>query len=204
MKKLRKVFALILCIVLVMAMCAAPVLAADATAPPVEAGSSVLLPIAGIVAAVLLLAGLSYFIAKRGGKIFVDVAATVASAVKKALEGTSLDKTIISTVLQMIIEALIYVQSLYADDLDYQQKVDKALDYIKDLAEQFSVPLSENDIYIISYVLGVGFSVIGALPGNSVTVEKMYTRMADSTGASKASVLTGAHRLNRRLGAALK
>jgi len=159
-----------------------------------------ILYIAIIVAAVLIGSGLFYFLVKKVGCSIVNVALAVVTAIKDALEGSALESSKFYTILEFIIEALTYFQAIYGDDLTTAGKVDKALIYIKSLAANLSITLSDAEITIITYVLNLGFSVMGALGvGKKTSYYKMFSRMAKYAGIEAVAKEKGLARLTKRM-----
>ena len=200
-------FILFMAVVIALSACILPMaiaVSADDAAPvvTVEPAGSDLLIIVVIIAAALAVALIAYFLIKAIGLDVVNVALAVVTAVRDALENTNIAKTIFFTVLQMIIESLTYIQALYANALTTPQKVEKALDYIIDIACQLNMPFSQEQLSMIEAVLTIGFTVMDALGvGGKTSYKTMYVRMSKYAKFNKTDVAVGLTRLNMQIGA---
>jgi hypothetical protein len=140
--------------------------------------------IIAIVAAVLIGSGLFYFIGKKIGYTFVNAAYAIVLAVKTALEDTNLASSRVTTVLDLIVQALSYAQAICDSSATTAEKVEKALAYIQNIAGQLSITISADEITIITNVLEIGFTVMGALGVTAGSYKKLYSRMAKYAGTS--------------------
>jgi hypothetical protein len=140
--------------------------------------------IIAIVAAVLVGSGLFYFVGKKIGYTFVNAAYSIVVAVKTALEDTNLASSRVTTVLDLIVQALSYAQAICDTSATTTEKVEKALAYINNIAGQLSITISADETTIITNVLEIGFTVMGALGVTSGSCKKLYSRMAKYAGTS--------------------
>lgn len=138
-----------------------------------------------IVAAVIVGSGLFYFLTKKLGLSIVNIALSIVMAIKSALADSTLASGKISIVLDLIIQALTYVQAICDEGTTTDTKVVKALNYIQNIAAQLSVTISDTELLIIKNVLQIGFTIMGALGVSSKTsYKKLYARMAKYAGTS--------------------
>jgi len=135
--------------------------------------------IIGIVAAVLVVSVLFVFIVKKTGLSLINVSLSIVTAVKTALNDAGIANNKFSVVLDLVIQALTYVQAMCDDGMATDIKVDKALDYVKSIARELDITLTDNDLLMIVDVLGLGFTFMGALGITSKSsYKKLYLRMA--------------------------
>lgn len=139
-----------------------------------------------IVAAVLSGSALFILIAKKLGLSVINVALSIVSAVKSALESSSMAGNKLSAVLDLIIQALVYVQAVCDDATPVETKVQKALGYIGSIAAELGISISQTEEDIIRNVLQIGFTIMGALGVSSRTsYKKLYSRMAKYAGTNR-------------------
>ena len=202
---MKRILALIIALVMIFIMAfsmALPVVAADAAAEVTAEASAGFLPVIIIIAAVFAVGIVGYFIISKLGMSVINIALAVVTAVRNALEDTNIVKTKFYTVLELIIESLTYVQAIYADALTSLQKAEKALDYINDIAGQFNLTFSAEEMAMIESVLIVGFRVMDALgAGSKAGFKLMYDRMARHAEINKTHRAIGLTRISTRLGA---
>jgi len=152
-----------------------------------------------IVAAVLAGSALFIVIAKKLGLSVVNVALSIVTAVKSVLESSSMAGNKLSAVLDLIIQALVYVQAVSDDAASTDTKVEKAMVYIASIASELGISISDTEKDIIKNVLQIGFTVMGALGVSSKTsYKKLYSRMAKYAGTNREMKAYGLESIRKR------
>lgn len=152
-----------------------------------------------VVAAVLSGSALFVLIAKKLGLSVINVALSIVSAVKSALESSSMAGNKLSAVLDLIFQALVYVQAVCDDSVSIETKVQKALGYIGSIAAELGISISQTEEDIIKNVLQIGFTIMGALGVNSKTsYKKLYSRMAKYAGTNREMKTYGLESIRKR------
>lgn len=138
-----------------------------------------ILYIALIVAAVLVGSFGFYFIAKKFGLSLINIPLAIVTAIKSALEGTSVATSKFSTIFNLIIEALSYGNIIVSEDVDPEEKVNIALEYIRNIASELDIVIDDSEVSIIRYVLSIGFTLMRSLYVESrIKYNKLYSKMA--------------------------
>ncbi|MPM12706.1 hypothetical protein SDC9_59060 [bioreactor metagenome] len=152
-----------------------------------------------IVAAVLAGSALFILIAKKLGLSVINVALSIVSAVKTVLENSSIAGNKLSAVLDLIIQALVYVQAVSDDATPVETKIQKALAYIGSIAAELGISISPTEEDIIKNVLQIGFTVMGALGVSSKTsYKRLYSRMAKYAGTNREMKTYGLESIRKR------
>lgn len=154
--------------------------------------------IAIIVAAVLLGGAGFYFLTKKFGMSLVNVSLAIVTAVKNALENTSIKSSKVIVVLDLVVQALTYVQAICGGENKTEEyKIETAISYIENIGQQFNIMLTDGEIEIIKSVLKLGFAVMTAVGVNSkVNYKKLYAKMAKYAGISEDHTKVGMNNLN--------
>jgi hypothetical protein len=154
--------------------------------------------IAIIVAAVLLGGAGFYFLTKKFGMSLVNVSLAIVTAVKNALENTSIKSSKVMVVLDLVVQALTYVQAICGGENKTEEyKIETAISYIENIGQQFNITLTDGEIEIIKSVLKLGFAVMTAVGVNSkVNYKKLYAKMAKYAGISEDHTKVGMNNLN--------
>ena len=132
-----------------------------------------------IIVAAVILGGVGfYFLTKKFGMSLVNVSLAIVKAVKNALENSSIKSSKVMVVLDLIVQALTYVQAICGDEgKDEDYKISAAITYIENISQQFNIVLTENEVDIIKTVLKLGFALMNALGINSkANYKKLYTK----------------------------
>ena len=145
------------------------------------------LMITGVVAVTLLISGgLMYVVKKIKGISYINIAFTIVSAVKETLYDAGIASNKFSDVLDLIVQALSYVQAICSGDIDTDIKVAKALSYVKDISKELGITLTDQDISIVSKVLALGFTFMDALGlTQKSSFTNLYKRMTKYAGTPK-------------------
>lgn len=152
-----------------------------------------------IIVAAVILGGVGfYFLTKKFGMSLVNVSLAIVKAVKNALENSSIKSSKVMVVLDLIVQALTYVQAICGDEAkDEDYKISAAITYIENISQQFNIVLTENEVDIIKTVLKLGFALMNALGVNSkANYKKLYTKMAKYAGIEASKTQLGLRNLN--------
>lgn len=140
--------------------------------------------IALIVLAVLVGGAGFYFVSKKLGLSLINVALSIVTAIRSALENTTLASSKFAMVLNLIIQALTYGNIVAAEDSTDEERIAFAMEYVIDISTKLGIEISKTEESIIRNVLSVGFIFMRALKVKPMS--KTYLRMAKITGISKA------------------
>lgn len=142
----------------------------------------------GLIVLAVLVGGFGfYFVSKKLGLSLINVALSIVTAVKSALEHSALASSKFAVVLNLIIQALTYGNIVASEDSTDSERVDFALEYISDISDKLGIKINDNERAIIKSVLALGFVFMRAL--NVRPIGKVYLRMAKLIGLSKSERL---------------
>jgi hypothetical protein len=132
----------------------------------------------GIVVIVVLVLAVSagaIYLAHKSGLSIINVALSLVNFIKSTLANSGISIGKLSDVLDLIIQGLVYIQAISDESLTSDEKVSLALNFIKNIAGELDLTLSDEEISIISSVLKIGFIFMNSIGlSSSVVTESNY------------------------------